>query len=174
PSVNVRSAGAPQAHHLDAKVPERLAVFERAAAILKARLPFAECQRRRLNLANRPERAPEVAEFLESVESALADIDCFAQSARDHVDLGQRRFGIGSDFVETGDRRDRHRLKAIIDRGLDYASGQYAQEAAPIVPRCTAARVITLLDQCLYPIKGRDMLGVLTESEFDLGLFEHG
>src|SRR4029077_1236031 len=38
PSVDVHCAGAPEAHHLDAKVLERLAVPERAAAILKARL----------------------------------------------------------------------------------------------------------------------------------------
>ena len=64
-------------------------MFERAAAIIEARLPLTECQCRRLYLADRPERSPEIAEGLEGVESALADFDCLAQVTGDHIDLGQ-------------------------------------------------------------------------------------
>src|SRR5690242_12074276 len=62
----------------------------------------------------------------------------------------------------------------MVDRDLDCTAGQYAQEAAPIMPGCTAARIIAVLEERTYLVEGLDVVGMLAEREFDLRLFEHG
>ena len=62
----------------------------------------------------------------------------------------------------------------MIDRDVRLACSQYMQETAPIMPGGAAARIVGLLDEIANLIEGFDVFGVLTESEFDLGLFEYG
>src|SRR5439155_7374653 len=81
--MDVHCARPPQANHLDAEIPERLAVFEGAAAIFQARLPLAERKRRRMQVPYGAASPPEITESLEAGEGALAGFDRFAKSAGD-------------------------------------------------------------------------------------------
>jgi len=62
----------------------------------------------------------------------------------------------------------------VIDCGLDIAPRQYAQEAAPIMPGGATTRIIDLVYEPPHLIKSLDVLGVLAEGEFDLGLLDDG
>ena len=117
---------------------------------------------------------PEVTERLEGGEGALAYFDRFAQPASKKVDLCQAGFGKGLYFIQAGVRSEPYCLVAIADRDVGLAAGQDMQKSAPVMPGRTAARVVALVDEIAYLIEGLDVLGMLAEREFDLGLFDHG
>src|SRR5437870_287899 len=125
-------------------------------------------------MPDRPAGPPEIAQGFEACEGALARFDRFLQPSGKQVDLGQTGFGKGFDFVQTGRRRKRCCLVAMIDRYIQSASCQAVQKAAPIMPGRAAAWVVALVDEIADLVEGMDVLGMLSEREFDFGLLDDG
>ena len=68
----------------------------------------------------------------------------------------------------------RHVLQSYVWQNLDLAPRQYTQEAAPVMPGGATTRIVDLVDVAADLVESLDVLGMLAEREFDLGLLENG
>ena len=60
----------------------------------------------------------------------------------------------------------------MIDRDVGMATVRMCKKPRPVMPGGAAARVADLIDETANLIESLDVLGVLSEGEFDIGLFE--